>query len=173
MQPLQVVTFIVVTVVVVFGAYYVTYYIGSKAAGQSRGRTKNRNINLLDRFAISKDKSFCMIEIAGKIYVIGVTNQSMTLFDTLDAAEFEQTAAERHVNNIWASESGGQLGGRLANKIYCFLTGKMWKPNGSGGKASSTGGTFADSMNAASQRNKPKQPDRAQAEQLDDTEVDK
>ena len=173
MQPLQVVTFIVVTVVVVFGAYYVTYYIGSKASGQSRGRMKNRNINLLDRFAISKDKSFCLVEIAGKIYVIGVTNQSMTLFDTLDAAEFAQTAAERPDTAFWTAAPGGQLGGRIANRILCFLTGKMWKPGGNGSNASAAGGTFADSMKAASEKKATKQPDRAQAEQLDDTEVDK
>ena len=150
-QPVQVAIFIIGTVIVVFGAYYVTYFIGAKASGRSGGRVKNRNINMLDRFAISKDKSFCLVEIAGKIYVIGVTNQSMTLFDTLDATEFAETAAEHSDTATWPVMPGGQFGGRFANRLFSFLTGKMGKPRGKS-ENSAESGTFADSMKAAREK---------------------
>ena len=172
-QPLQVAVFIVVTIVVVFGAYYVTYFIGAKASGQNRSRLKNRNINMLDRFAISKDKSFCLVEIAGKIYVIGVTNQSMTLLDTLDAAEFAETAAERPYTASRTVTPDSRLSSRLVNRLICFLTGKMWNPEEKGGNGNMEGGTFADSMKAAREKKVSGQPSRVQAEKLDDTEVDK
>ena len=154
-QPLQLVVFIIGTIIVVFGAYYVTYYVGLKASGRERSRQRNRNINMLDRFAISKDKSFCLIEIAGKIYVIGVTNQSMTLIDTLDAVEFAEAAAERHDVAVWAEMPGMQLGSRLASKLFDFVKGKINNTQDTVGDEAAGSGTFADSMKTASEKSTP------------------
>ena len=107
MSPFQLAASIAGMVIIIFGAYYVTYYIGVKSSGFSRGR--NRNINILDRFAISKDKSFCIVEIAGKVYIIGVTNQSMTLFDTLDAESFAELSEEQDAEAPRFPAPGGPL----------------------------------------------------------------
>jgi len=132
MEPLQVVLSIAGTIVIIVGAYYVTYFIGVKSSGASRGR--NRNINILDRFSISKDKSFCLVEIAGKVYVVAVTNQSMTLLDTLDAATFAGTAAERggapsagrSKANRYAS---GIYSNRMTNKLASFIAARLGRPD--------------------------------------------
>jgi len=170
MLPTQVVVFIAGTVVIIFGAYYVTYYIGLKASGQNRSRIKNRNINMLDRFAMSKDKSFCLIEIAGKVYVVGVTNQSMTLLDTLDAAKFAEAAAERSDPSPWTAMPGNQLGRRLVNRLSFFLAGKMRRPDGTKFNGNAEKETFAESMKTAHEKNVSRQTDHAGAERSDDPE---
>lgn len=167
MQPLQVTIFIIGTVIVVFGAYYVTYYIGVKASGRSRTRIRNRNINMLDRFAISKDKSFCAVEIAGKVYIVGITNQSMTLLDTLSSEEYAEAAADNADPATWPATPGMQPGG-LANRLLYFLAGKMKKPRGTGGGGAARGGTFADSMAAASRKSDHGNPSGARTEQTED-----
>jgi len=169
-DPIQVVTFIIGTIVIVFGAYYLTYFLGRKASGKSRGRLRNRNINMVDRFAISKDKSFCLVEIAGKVYVVGVTNQSMTLLDTLDAAAFAETAPERNDAPAWQMPSGRQFSNRLVNRLSCFLAEKMSKTRGYGGNARTRSGNFADAMKTAGEKNTSGQPKRAQEERSDDPE---
>ena len=168
-MPLQVVTFIIGTIVIVIGAYYVTYFIGRRASGRSRGRLRNRNINVVDRFAISKDKSFCLVEIAGKVYVVGITNQSMTLIDTLDAATFTEAeaaaSAERQDSAVWPVIPGG----RLVNRLSYFLAGKMGNPRAAGGGGMGSG-TFADVIKTAREKNVSGQPAGKQDERPDDPE---
>jgi len=168
MSPLQVTFSLVCVVLVIIGAYYATYYIGVKASGQSRGRHWNKNINVIDRFAISRDKSFCLVEIAGKVYIIGVTNQSMTVLDTLDAAAFAEAAAERRDAVIQTSESGGRLRNRLTNRLAVFMAERMGKSPSAGSRPG--GGSFADSMKIARGKNEPGKHDRASTDRPDDPE---
>ena len=149
-MSLQIAVFIIGTVIVVFGAYYVTYFIGVKASGKSRSRIKNRNINMLDRFAISKDKSFCIIEIAGKIYVVGITNQSMTLLDTIDAEKYAESVSDR----ADAAAPGIKSGGGFAGRFLFYMTENIRKPRGKGdgGNRYKGSGAFSDSMRSARDR---------------------
>jgi len=128
MPPEQVILFIIGTVVILFGAYYVTYYVGMKASGQTRAGLRNRNINMLDRYAIARDKQFCIIEIAGKVYIIGATNHSMTLLDTIDAAEFAKLT-ENNKENItpWNMTPVGMYGNKLTKKVVAFVAEKLGK----------------------------------------------
>ena len=127
MPPQQVIIFIVGTIVILFGAYYVTYYIGMKATGQTLAGLRNRNISLLDRYAISRDKSFCIIEIAGKVYIVGVTNNAMTLLDTLDAAAFAKLTEDNHEPVPWNMTPVGQYGNKLTKKLVAFIASKTGK----------------------------------------------
>ena len=127
MPPLQVALSLVGIVVVMFGAYYVTYYIGVKSSGMSRG--KNRNINMLDRFAFARDKSFCVVEIAGKVYIVGVTNQSMTLLDTIDAEAFARYADEHSAAGQWQPASGKPLDA-MSKGLASFLANMTGKSRG-------------------------------------------
>ena len=124
MPPLQVALSIAGMVVIIVGAYYVTYYVGVKSSGLSRGR--NRNINVVDRFAISKDKSFCIVEIAGKVYIVGVTNHAMTLFDTLDSEDFAKISTQGEAMTRQGTP-GGPLGG-IKKGLKSFLTNMAGKP---------------------------------------------
>ena len=162
MPPGQVITFILGTLIIIVGAYYMTYFIGVKASGQSRGRLRNRNIYLIDRFAISRDKSFCLIEIAGKVYVVGITNQTMTLLDTLDAAAFAEKASERQERPLWNAVPGGIYSGRFTKKLAAFIAKRMGRTL----EVSEDfgGADFKESMKAAHEKDRSGQTGGVQAE---------
>ena len=170
MPPLQVVLSLIGIIIIIAAAYYATYYISVKASGKNRagikgrGMSGNRSINLLERFAISKDKSFCIVEIAGKIYVIGVTNQSMTLLDTLDAAEFAEFEAENNNSAVWSMAPGGFFGGNLAGRLSLFIARKMRRTQGAGENAGMKNETFVDTMKSAHEEKTSGQTDRVEAE---------
>ena len=124
MPPLQVALSIIGMVIIIIGAYYVTYYVGVKSSGLSRGR--NRNINMIDRFAMSKDKSFCIVEIAGKVYIVGVTNHAMTLFDTFDSEEFEKISIKGDTA-LRQGMPGSPFGG-MKKGLKSFLANMAGKP---------------------------------------------
>lgn len=151
MQSLKLVFSLAGIIIIIVGAYYVTYYIGVKASGRSRGRIRNRNIALLDRFSISKDKSFCLIEIAGKIYVVGVTNQSITLLDTLSAEEYARVA-EKNNAEAWSAASAIQPGGGFFNRFIYYMAEGIKNRRGRGNSTETNRETFADSMRSAREK---------------------
>jgi len=165
MPPGQVIGFFVGLIVIIIAAYYVTYYIGLKASGQSRGRLRNKNINMIDRFSISRDKSFCLVEVAGKVYVIGITNQSMTLFDTLDAAAFSEAAAEHRDAPQWRMIPGGKYTAPMTKKLAAFMAKKMGRPFDPGDFENT--GAFADSMKTAHEKTRSGQPGQEQVKRED------
>ena len=174
-EPVRLAISLVGIVIIIAGAYYTTYYIGLKASGQGSGKNRaaaggrHRNIVLLERFAISKDKSFCIVEIAGKVYVVGVTNQAMTVLDKLEAEDFMRLPPEDHK----APRSvipGGQFSGKLVNKLASFIERRIGKTHGATDSNDSQEKTFADSMKTARDKNISGQPDRVEAERPDGSE---
>ena len=128
MPPQQVIFFIIGTLVIVFGAWYVTYFVGMKATGQTRAGMRNRSIKVLDRYAIARDKQFCVVEIAGKVYIIGVANHSMTLLDTVEAEEFARlTEADDDETIPWNMTPVAMYGNRLTRKLVAFIAEKTGK----------------------------------------------
>jgi flagellar biogenesis protein FliO len=127
MDPLQVIFSLFGVVVVIVGCYYVTYYISVKASGQRRGGLRNRNISLLDNYAFARDKSFCIVKIADKVYIVGVTNQTMTLLDTFDAAAFAEMTADNQEMPAWSMTPVGQYGNKLTKKVVAFVAEKTGK----------------------------------------------
>ena len=162
MPPGQVIVFFAGLIAIIFAAYYVTYYIGLKASGRSRGRLRNKNINIVDRFSISKDKSFCLVEIAGKVYVIGITNQTMTLIDTLDAAAFSEAAAEQHDKPLWQAGFNSRITGPMTKKLAAFLAKKSGRPLEE--KEDFKRAAFSESMEAARRKNNAGRPGPIRAE---------
>jgi len=159
-EPGQVVIFIIGTIVILFGAYYVTYFVGMKASGQNRAGLRNRNITVLDRYAIARDKQFCIIEVAGKVYIIGVTNHTMTLLDTFDAAAFAQLTENNSDTTPWDMTPVGQYGNKLTRKIVSFIAEKTGKkppaaepvskpPNEEKEESASDPSQFADTLKKA------------------------
>jgi len=160
MNPGQVIAFIIGTIVILFGAYYVTYFIGTKASGQKIGTMRNRNISLHDRFAISRHASFCVVEIAGKIYIVGVTGNSMTLLDSLDAVDFHKLIEENSAhtmspwgNTPWANTPVGRYGNKLTKSLVAFIaakTGRDIPPDQTTQIGAETG--FSESFREASKK---------------------
>ena len=155
-EPARVALSIVGIIIILIGAYYATYFIGLKASGQSRrnkGRGRNRSINLLERFAISKDKSFCVVEIAGKIYIIGMTNQAMTVLDTLKPEQYAEAAPESHYAATWKAGQDETQSETLMGKLVSFMSKKSGRaPTGTDNETGRTD-SFAQSMKYAQEKN--------------------
>jgi flagellar biogenesis protein FliO len=138
MDSIQVALSLAGVILIIIGCYYTTYYIGLKASGQSRARGaarargRGRNINLHERFAVSRDKGFCIIEVAGKIYLIGMTNQSMTVIDTLDPSELASPPGKPSAGKSMATAYAGQFGGKLTKRLAAFMAQRMGMEHGAG-----------------------------------------
>jgi len=157
LPPQQVIFFIIGTIVILFGAYYVTYFIGMKASGQTRAGLRNRNINVLDRYAIARDKQFCVIEIAGKVYFVGITNHSITLLDTYDSEAFAKLTESNRDNTPWNMTPVGQYGNKLTRKIVEFIaekTGRIPQGNNEDGESG-----FAETLKEAQEKHDSEQDD--------------
>ena len=161
LPPEQIILFIIGTIVILFGAYYVTYYVGMKATGQTRAGLRNRNISLLDRYAIARDKQFCIIEIAGKVYVIGVTNHTMTLLDTFDAAAFAKLTEDKSEATPWNKTPVGQYGNKLTRKLVAFVAEKTGRARQN--KSETDGVGFAESLREAQEKSESGQTNDSQA----------
>jgi flagellar biogenesis protein FliO len=165
MNPLQVTFSLAGIVLIIIAAYYATWLVGVKASGQSRSKPGNKKINLIDRFAISKDKGFYLVEIAGKVYVVGITNQSMTLLDTLDSLTLTESEAEHGDAAVWRMAHGGRLTGRMIKMLAAFLKNVMGRKLDVGKDSKDMGGAgcaaFADSMRSARAKDTTGQISRA------------
>lgn len=138
-------------IVVLILAYYVTYFIGTRASGQKMGTMRNRNISLLDRFAISRTASFCVVEIAEKVYIIGVTGNSMTLLDTIEASVYAQSIKETQTMAPmpWANTPVGKYGNKLTKSLIAFIASKSGTLNTDEGSPSAG---FADNLKQAQEK---------------------
>ena len=118
MPPGQIFSLILV-VAFIFGAFYLRAYILKRASGQNWGRLGTRNIIILERFAIAKDKVFCLAEVAGKVYFVIFTDHNVTLIDSYDAAAFSEAAAVSLNKN--SSETSAQ-----SVSLVKIPTGNSW-----------------------------------------------
>lgn len=73
--------YIVVMLVIIVGAYFATKVISGKA-----GRLKSRQIRMVDRMSMGRDKHIVLVEVGGKNLLIGVTNQSINVLGDIDGA---------------------------------------------------------------------------------------
>ena len=162
-------------IIILIACYYTTKFIGRRATGQSsvRGKSGSRSINLLERYAVSRDKSFCIVEIAGKVYVVGMTNQTMTLIDTLDSEKFAEFASSRQKPAAaWSGVPGGKYSAKLVNRLAAFIASRNGNPRGADYSGTKPDNTFADSMKNARDNSAPGQPDRKEPERTDGSEGD-
>lgn len=102
----QIVLFFIGTIAVIFAAYYVSLFIGKKTMKTGSGR----NIRLRDRFVVSKDKSFCLLEVKGKIYLVAMTNHTTTLLDTFSTDDFAEEAGATSRSWIASPFNSGSSG---------------------------------------------------------------
>jgi len=162
MEPGQVVGFFAGIIVIVFAVYFVTCFIGKKASGKSLNRLKNKNIDLIDRFAISKDKDFLLIEVKGKVYLIGITNQTMTLLDTLDAAAFSETAVVQTNEAMFVFCRRYTL---LAKRLSGFILKKIRRTSNPNVQARCV--SFLDTLKTAREQSSPNDREEDEASQAD------
>ena len=114
---------LIVIVIFIFGLFYLRAYILKRASGQNWGRLGTKNIIILERFAIAKDKTFCLTEVGGKVYFVIFTNNTVTLVDSYDAAVFSQVAEnQREKYNIQSTNTGTLMKIPTGNSLYARMT---------------------------------------------------
>jgi|GEM_PF-2767000 len=79
-STLQIVTFIIGSAAVIFGAYFATYLV---AKGSQRVY-KGRAIRVLDRFSLTKDKYIVLLAVYDNVYLVAFSSGAVTLLDTLE-----------------------------------------------------------------------------------------
>lgn len=84
----NVVLLVIICVAVIAAAYFVTRFMARRVGGNG----KSRHMQVLDRLSISNDKQIMMVKAGDKVYVLGVTGQSINHIATMD--EQEQLADE-------------------------------------------------------------------------------
>lgn len=82
---------VVLIVLIIGAAYYFTKMLAKKSSGLA---SKGADIKLLGSRSFGRDKHLVITEIGEKVYVLGLTNQNITLIDTLPADEFSAEQAE-------------------------------------------------------------------------------
>ena len=83
---------VVLIVLIIGAAYYVTKLIAKKGSGLT---AKGTDIKLLGSRSFGRDKHIVITEIGEKVYVLGMTAQNITLLDTLPADEFTVEQGEQ------------------------------------------------------------------------------
>ncbi len=96
-QILRVFGVIAAMLLVIFAAYFMTKYVAAKANGAGG---KARYFRLIDRFSVSKDKMFVLIAVGQSVYLIGVTNQGMTVIDQKELSELPAEEEQTKKFNI-------------------------------------------------------------------------
>lgn len=98
----QVITFIIGSAVVIFGAYFVTYLLARGSQKVYRGRV----IQVLDRFSLAKDKSLMLIAVYDKIYLVAFSGGNVTLLDNIDPETAAALAAGSQNQEINPKQPG-------------------------------------------------------------------
>ncbi|MDR1299445.1 MAG: flagellar biosynthetic protein FliO [Oscillospiraceae bacterium] len=91
MNALDMLGFIVGFAAIIAAAYFVTYFLGARTFRLKQ----TREIKIIDRFALSKDKALYLAQVKGNVYFIAMTHQSAALLDKFDGGEFADSAPKR------------------------------------------------------------------------------
>lgn len=83
-QIIDVVGVAAVMLLVILASYYVTKFVSVKAGGSGR---RARCLKVIDRFSVSRDKMFVLVAMGKQAYLIGITNQSMTVIDKQELSD--------------------------------------------------------------------------------------
>jgi len=92
-------------VAVLFGVHYVTRLVAGKASQMQQGRA----VRVLDRFAVGKDKMFCLLDMAGVLYLVALSEGAVTVVDRIEgdrADELRVRCATVEQDNLLARGAG-------------------------------------------------------------------
>ncbi|MDR2664743.1 MAG: flagellar biosynthetic protein FliO [Oscillospiraceae bacterium] len=107
MNALDTLGFIVGFAAIIAAAYFVTYFLGARAFRLKQ----SREIKIVDRFALSKDKALYLAQVRGRVYFIAMTHQSAALLDKFDSGEFaDGTPARMSFREALASSAAQGAG---------------------------------------------------------------
>ena len=103
-------------VAVLIGCYYATTLVAGKARRMQQGRA----VHMLERFAVGKDKMFCLLDMAGVLYLIAMSEGAVIVIDRIEG-ERADTLRERcepaQQSNLLA-QGAGFLAGKLRSRKF-------------------------------------------------------
>ena len=174
MPPTRQVVSLILVVVIIFGAFYIRHLILRRVSGHGKTRNifKNRNIAVIDRFSIAKDKSFCLVEVAGNIYFVAMTNNAITLLDKLDSDAFAKASEETRDTGAMKIPVGNSLKDRMTRGLAVFIAKRMGRTLEFEDEPAANNSTFAETMKSTSEKDAASDS-AAPAENISDCPEDK
>ena len=89
---------LLIVVVILYGAFWATKFIGQGYASASN----SRNMNIVEQVTIGRDKSIAVVKAGDSFYLVGITPGSINLISQLnddDKVEFEKSFYAGQLNN--------------------------------------------------------------------------
>lgn len=99
---------------VLAGAYYATKVISKKSAPLYKGK----NLKVIERINLDKDKSFVLLKKGETTYLIGITAQGMTVIDTYTEEFSEEATVDFQSSNVNKEHSIGKTFETVLSKIF-------------------------------------------------------
>lgn len=75
-------------VLILFGSFAFTRYLGVKTMGSSSGK----NMKIIDTLVVSPEKSIVVVEVLGKFYMMGISNNGINLIKELEEYPLDNLA---------------------------------------------------------------------------------
>ncbi|MDR0446850.1 MAG: flagellar biosynthetic protein FliO [Oscillospiraceae bacterium] len=123
---LDAVLFAIGVAAIIAAAYYVTHFIGSRGLKMRSGR----DIKLRDRFALSKDQSFAIIEVRGRVYIVALAAGGAALLDTYELTEYEERAPSDDASPKMSFRDALARSARDAGGIPGFIASRLGRRDG-------------------------------------------
>jgi len=87
---------IVLLFIVFFYVVYLTTYFVSKL---NKKMQSGKNIKVIERVTITRDKFLMIVELDGKYYFLSATDQSFNLIDSLETLNIKESNSENNTFN--------------------------------------------------------------------------
>lgn len=97
----QVFLLIVGFVAVLFGAYFVTRFVASRAS-YSRG---SRYITIRDKVLVGNDRSICLVQVGKRFFLTGITSHHIECIGEIDESDLQPLPIDKgnSFNNMFQS----------------------------------------------------------------------
>lgn len=101
----------VLSLLAVFAIVFVMAYIATKfLSGRFNARISNHGGRVLENLPLGPNRSVCIVDMAGRVFLLGVTDQSITMLsEVLDPDEIDRLRKLSESNSDFFSEELGSL----------------------------------------------------------------
>lgn len=102
-------------ILIVYLAYFATKKMGKRLSIRGVG---NKNIKILESISVGQNKSIAIIETAGKVLLIGITQNEITLISELDENMIDRVEDEKSANGMAFSKAFKSVLEKKLNKNF-------------------------------------------------------
>lgn len=73
---------------------YLSYFVSKKLGGSMMQTGNARNIKILERAYLDRDKSIAIVRVGEKEYLLGISQENVTLLEKLEEGQLEYASPE-------------------------------------------------------------------------------